>query len=406
MLDVVVVGAGMAGLAAARGLVAGGLTVQILEARERIGGRAWTVELPGSLPIDMGCHWFHSADVNPLVPLARSLGFEVIEWGGDGATTWNRRRLGERFDEVLALSDAVAERSAGTSADRDPPLAELVPAGPWRAWYAARMSWWTGFPLDRISAYDLHRHAGTDRNWRTPAGLGALVRRFGQGLPVTLQAPVRRIGFTAGGVRVEGAWGSLEARAVVVTAPTPLLAEIDFQPGLPEAKRQAIADLPLGADNKVYFLVEGRPFGLEDNQHGSLHYDRERTASYHFHEFGRPTAEAYLGGPLSDELEAAGPAAMADFALQEIVGLYGAAVARQLTPACTTAWRGDPWARGAYSGAQPGRALAREALAEPVEGRLFFAGEACSVHPATCHGAYVSGLAAAEAIRQTLAVTA
>jgi monoamine oxidase len=138
--------------------------------------------------------------------------------------------------------------------------------------------------------------------------------------------------------------------------------------------------------------------------------DRSRTGVYHFRPFGRPLIEAYFGGSLAAELEAAGEAAFADFAITELVRLLGSSFARRVKPLALHRWGRDPFARGSYSHALPGRADCRGMLAAPVNDRLFFAGEACSQqYYSTAHGAFLTGEVAAEQViaargEQTLAV--
>src|SRR5262249_44915041 len=114
--------------------------------------------------------------------------------------------------------------------------------------------------------------------------------------------------------------------------------------------------------------------------------------------FGRPLIEGYFGGRLARDLEAGGEAAFATFAADEVASLLGEGIRKRLHPIAASAWARDPYARGSYSHALPGHADARRTLAEPVDARLFFAGEACSVHDfSTAHGAYRTGIAAADA---------
>lgn len=404
MLDVVVVGGGMAGLAAARSLLAAGLRVQVLEARGRIGGRAWTVTLAGQA-VDYGCHWFHSAERNPLVGVARGLGFEIEEYQPFWAEAWNRAQLGPRYDAWLAFLETFDAGLADCAASgRDRPLSDLLPAdSPWRPWLEALYGWVSGARLDQLSAIDLHRAAESHRNWRCRAGYGAVVARFGHDLPVRLETPVQAVALTPAGVAVESLQGRIEARAALLALPPPLLAELRFEPGLPEAKRQALADLPLGADEKVFFWLEENVLGREDEFQANLFHDRSRTAAYHFRRFGTPLVEAYFGADTARELVAAGPAAMADFALGEIAATFGSRARRALRPLGSTAWLNERWTQGAYSYARPGAADARRTLAAPLEGRLFFCGEATSqANPASCHGAYESGLRAAEEVLRSL----
>ena len=199
--------------------------------------------------------------------------------------------------------------------------------------------------------------------------------------------------------------GDLRCRAVVVTVPPSLVAEgaVRFDPPLPDAKLGAAAGLPMGHVAKLLLGVDGRPWDVGDDRHvvGSLR--RERTGAYHLRPFGRPLVEAYYGAGLALELERAGPEAAADFAVGELADLFGAGVRGRLRPLLATCWADDPWSRGAYAYARPGCADARAALAAPVEGRLFFAGEACSRDAySTAHGAYLTGLAAADAVGRAL----
>ena len=401
-LDCIVIGAGMAGLAAARRLTEAGRAVRVLEARDRVGGRAWTVSPDAGLGIDLGCHWWHSADVNPLVPLARDLGFTVVEnaifWGQPFA----ERHLGpaRSADHRAAWERLYAAMEAVLASGEDRSIGDLMATttGEWRSAIAAALSWSSGALPERISALDYVRSGSTDVNWHDPRGLGAFVAAYGQGLPVTLNAAVTAIHLTRDGVAVESAAGRLEARSAIVTLPTALLAKgrVAFEPGLPAAKQRALDDLPLGANEKIFFRVAGQPFGSSAEFQANLTYDRVDCAHFHLHEFGRPTVEAYYGGPLAADLVAAGPAALAENALAELCGHFGNALRRHLTPLAWTGWSQDPWTDGGYSYCRPGAAGARAVLAEPVEGRLFFAGEASSVSdPATCHGAYATGLRAA-----------
>lgn len=400
MLDAVVVGAGAAGIAAARRLADAGRRVMLLDARDRVGGRAWTVDLPGIGPSDMGCHWFHSADRNPMVAVARGLGFTIEEYAGRWSEPWNRAVLGPRFADWQAYSEGFWDAvEACAEENRDVAAAALAPESEWRPWLDGLMTFMTGAGLAEVSALDLGRALETNVNWRSAAGYGAVVARAASGLPVTLAAPVTAVRLVPGGVEVEGPRGTVAAKAAILAVPTPLYETIRFAPDLPAEKRAAIADLPLGADDKVHLAVEGRPFGPPEDRQVNAHQDRSATGAYHLHPFGRPLVEGFYGGETARTLEREGPDAFAAFAIEELSAVFGHGVKRHLRLVSATGWSTDQWARGAYSYARPGRADARAVLAAPVEGRLFFAGEACSIrNPASCHGAWETGLAAADAV--------
>jgi monoamine oxidase len=156
--------------------------------------------------------------------------------------------------------------------------------------------------------------------------------------------------------------------------------------------------LPLGLADKLFMSLDGADdFEREGRVFGRT--DRADTGNYHFRPFGRPMIEAYFGGQLARDLEVGGENAFFDFAVAELVGIFGSKIAARVKPRRLHRWAADPYARGSYSYAVPGAADQRVVLAAPVDQRLFFAGEACSRHDfSTAHGAYHTGIEAAEQI--------
>ncbi|MCC7274962.1 MAG: FAD-dependent oxidoreductase [Alphaproteobacteria bacterium] len=403
-VDVVVVGAGAAGIAAARRLAAAGLSLAVVEARDRIGGRAWTVADRGPYPLDLGCGWLHSADRNPLVAVAGELGLAIDRT----LPPWGKRSTGLAFapgeqERWRADLEAFYARlhAAADSAERDRPAADLLePGNRWNPLMHAVSTYVNGVELDRLSLRDYARYDDSGVNWRVPQGYGTLIAAAGAGLPVRLGCAATRIDHSGRRLAVETTLGTLTADAVVVTVPTSLLAAgaIDFRPALPD-KRHAAAVLPLGLADKLLLAVE-RPDDLPaQNTHSYGRIDTAATAAYHFRPFGRPLIEGYFGGRLARALEAGGEAAFLAHAADELAGLLGNDIRRRIRPVVATGWDRDPWARGSYSHALPGHADARAELAAPVDGRILFAGEACSPHDfSTAHGAWQTGVAAADAI--------
>jgi monoamine oxidase len=200
-------------------------------------------------------------------------------------------------------------------------------------------------------------------------------------------------------MRIHTARGVIEADRVIVALPSQVLAEQPeiFSPLLPE-KTDAAAGLPLGIADKLYLSLE-RAEEFETDSRVFGHTDRAATAVYHLRPFGRPLIECYFGGSNADGLEKGGAAAFAEFAADELCTVFGSDFRRRIKPLPMQLWHADPFARGSYSYAKPGRAGCRAVLAAPVDDRLFFAGEACSPHFfSTAHGAYESGVTAAEQI--------
>ena len=401
-VDIAIIGAGAAGIAAGLHLRAAGADFCILEARDRAGGRAETRLLDG-YPNDLGCGWLHSADDNPWVGQIESTGFTIDRTGAP----WGRPRpaIGFPLDEQKAFhraSDAFYARlEAAAAEDGDRPAASLlVPGERWNGLLDAISTYANGTELAKLSVRDFDNYADSGLNWRVVEGYGTGIVAQTAGMPIQLNCPVTRIDHGGRRLRLTTSEGTVSADRAIVTLPTPLLADgaLRFDPPLP-GKSDAAAALPLGLADKLMIGVDAADdLPLEGHMLGRT--DDVRTASYHLRPLGRPLIEAYFGGMLAQDLEDGGPAAFAAFAIDQLAGLFGGDIRRRLRPLAATAWRRDPQSRGSYSYAKPGHAAARAVLAAPVDDRLFFAGEATHPHHfSTAHGAFKTGVrAAAEAL--------
>ena len=398
--DVVVVGAGAGGIAAGRRLMAAGLEVLVVEARDRLGGRADTVATAFGTPVDVGCEWLHAAERNPWVDVARELGFDVDEtlpnWGA--RVSWHFGEAAQR--DWLAAREAFderCERAATAAADRAE-SALLEPGNRWNGLIGAISTWANGTELERVSVKDHARYENGANNWRVLRGYGALISTYGAKLPLRLGTAVGRIDHRGRMIVVSTDRGDIAARAAIITIPTNLIAReaIRFVPPLPD-KIAAAAGLPLGIADKLFLAIDGPVEDLPRDRHLVGATDRVATGGYQLRPHGWPMIEAYFGGTLATDLEKAGPEGMAAFAIDELAGLLGNAIRPRLRPIAHSAWVLDPLANGSYSCALPGHANDRVVLAEPVEERLYFAGEACSVEFfGTAHGAFITAVAAAD----------
>jgi monoamine oxidase len=399
-VDVAVIGAGAAGIAAGRRLAEAGVNFVLLEARSRIGGRAWT-KTAGGFPLDLGCGWLHSGDRNPWTQIAEQSGFTIDRT----PAPWTVDRHDQSFTEdeykdYRAAANAFYTRldAAGEEA-RDRPASDfLEPGGRWNALLNAISTYANGAELKFVSVRDFAHYADDNVNWRVREGYGAMIAAHGTALPVVLDCPVGGIDHLGSALKIETSRGTLNAKAVIVTLPTTLLAReaIRFVPALPE-KLEAAAGLPLGLADKVILAID-RPdeIPLESRVFGRT--DRTGTGAYHLRPFGRPVIEGFFGGRLARELEQEGEGALARFAIEELVGQFGNGMRPRLRPLIATGWSKERYSQGSYSHALPGNAGLREILARPVDNRLFFAGEACSADSfSTAHGAYETGIAEAEA---------
>jgi monoamine oxidase len=400
--EVVIIGGGAAGIAATRHLYDAGMSCLLIEARPRLGGRAWTVFDPTGCPIDLGCGWLHSADSNPWVQVAEAQG-RIID---KTSPPWSRPSREDRF----ALSDqrdfsqaqhAFYERleAAAKSGSDAPASSALEPGNRWNALINAIGTFISGAELDRVSIADIVRYGDSEVNWRVADGYGVTITAHGADLPLMLECPVTLIDHSALRLRIETTKGIIKADRAIVTLPSNLIAENEdlFFPKLPK-KADAARRLPLGLNDKLFISLDfADEFEKDSRIFGSI--DRTATATYHMRPFGRPMIEAYFGGTLVHDLESGGERAFFEFASGQLVSILGTAFARRIKPIQIHRWGLDPFSRGAYSYAQPGHADCRSMLAAPVDGRLFFAGEATSrADYSTAHGAYSSGIAAAEAL--------
>jgi monoamine oxidase len=406
-VDVAIIGAGAAGLSAAHALQGSGLSVIVLEARDRVGGRAHTIMAAPGIPFDLGCGWLHSADHNRFVAIAGELNFEIDKT----LPPWRDRAVGnvfpleERADFMRSLDEFFDRAEQAAKGGRDAPADTcLEPGNRWNPMIDAVSSYINGCELDQVSILDLDAYEDTEINWRVRRGYGALMAAYGASCPLALNCAVSLIDHSGKQIRIETALGTLTANKVIVTVPTNLIANeaIRFHPALP-AKVDAAIGLPLGLADKVMLALD-EPEALPKD--GNLRGATMRTAmgSYHLRPFGQACIEGYFGGSFAQELEEAGEGAFAAQSIDEIVALLGNDYRRKLKPLAESRWSHDPFARGSYSHALPGHAGKRAVLAAPVDGRLFFAGEATSPNFfSTAHGAGDSGERAAKEVMAVVA---
>jgi monoamine oxidase len=399
--EVAVIGAGAAGIAAARRLHDAGVPCLLIEARDRLGGRAYTVRHGGD-GVDLGCGWLHSAATNPFVAIAEAQGRALDR----SSPAWSRPAVERNFPlaDQRAYHQAMAdyyerlsELSAG-AADVSC-AAAFEPGNRWNGLIGAVVSYISGGDAREVSARDFENYAGTDVNWRVSEGYGTVVAAHAQGVAVALGTVVARIDHSARRIVVETNRGAISAQHVIVTLPTDIIAaRADlFFPLLPE-KTEAAAGLPLGLADKLYLALDNaEEFGRDSRVFART--DTKDTASYTVRPQGRPQIEGYFGNGFADELERGGVAAFVDFAVGQLVDVFGSDFRKRLSLLDMHLWRADPFARGSYSFARPGKVECRGTLAAPVDDRLFFAGEACSqLDFSTAHGAYLTGFTAADQV--------
>jgi monoamine oxidase len=413
---VLVIGAGIAGLAAARALADRGQPVVVIEARARIGGRLDTRRDWSGLPVDLGASWVHGLRGNPLVRLARDAGVRLAPFAGDishaGADGLSRddpaalaqsaqalvrqaRAEAEAAARDMSLADAVRRSAAWRAADG--PLRSAVEfhasteiGHEFAADWEDLSAWW-------YDAADVPRGADA----LVPDGYDRLASHLARGLDLRLGAPVAAVRATAGGVVADLAGGgAVVGRAAVVTLPLGVLqaGAVRFDPALSPARRAAIGRLGMGLLDKLV-LRFARPLpGVAD----WLALPGARWPSFaNLHPAtGQAVVIGFQAGAAARANTARGAADLAAEAMADLRRALGAGLPDPVG-VMASRWRDDPFARGSYSFLPPGATPDdRAALAGPDwGGRLVFAGEACDTGaPATVHGALATGIAAARVL--------
>jgi monoamine oxidase len=403
--DVVIVGAGAAGIAAARRIAAAGRTYVVLEASDRWGGRCFTDVKTFRIPYERGARCIYTPDVNPLAKLASKAGLDVYP-----APPGQRLRIGLRnarepemedfFANLLKCNRIIADAARGKV---DVSCAQVLPKdlGDWRPTMEFVLGdFGCGKALSDVSAMDFAKSAEREATAFCRQGLGTLLGKLAFGSTIQFFSPVTRIGWGGRMVEAETRGKVLTGRTAIVTASTGVLAsgKIKFQPGLPARHAEAIGKLGLGSYEHVAIEFAGNPLGLQSDDLVFEKAADPRTAAVLANVSGSRLCVVDIAGKLAAGLAEDGQAAMTTFAIDWLAGLFGANLKRAVERTHATRWTKEPWVLGAFSAASPGGQWARKALSEPLEERLWFAGEA--VHETlwgTIAGAWEAGEHAADA---------
>jgi monoamine oxidase len=407
-IDVVIVGAGAAGIAAAHRIAAAGRKFVLLEAAEHIGGRCITEARTFGVPYDRGAHWIHTPDINPVTKLTLRRGIEVYP-----APASQKVRIGRRYaregelEDFLALQVRANRAIADAARKGDVACAQALPndLGDWRPAVEFVLGpFGCGKELTQVSAVDFAKSAERNVDAYCRQGFGALIAALAEGIAVNLSTPVTAID-TRRNLAVETPKGTIAARAAIVTVSTNVITSgaIKFMPELATRQRDAFAKLSLGSYDHIALELEGNPLGFESDDLAFEKSADSHTAAILANVSGTPLCLIEVAGAFGRDLAAHGEAAMVDFAADWLAGLYGTDVKKAIKRSHATRWNHEPLARGAFSAAAPGGQGARRILMEPAQNAVWFAGEA--VHETlwgTVGGAWESGERAADAVLRRL----
>jgi monoamine oxidase len=402
--DIVVIGAGAAGIAAARRIQAANRKVIVVEADSRLGGRCWTDSGTFDVPLDRGARWLHNPETNPMVRLARSAGFDIA-----AAPLGQKIRIGQRnarageteqFLAALVRANRAIDDAARTG-KADTACESVLPKdlGDWAGTVDFVLGAnAVGKELREVSVADKARAQDRMAAIGCRQGVGALIAKLAEPLPVALSTAANQIIWSNRDVAVETAAGKIAARAVIVTVSSNVLAagSIKFTP---EPKRQldAAAKLSLGSYDRIALLLPGNPLGLAQDEAVIEQSNSTRTALLSANIAGSSLCLIDVAGSFGRDLSSQGESAMIAFAREWLKKLFGSDLALTIKKSSVTRWNASPFILGAMSVAAPGGQPSRKILTEP-SGNLFFAGEAShETLWGTVDGAWESGERAAEA---------
>jgi len=401
--ETVIVGAGAAGLSAAKELQRHKQDFLLLEASHRIGGRAYTEALAPGMPFDLGAHWIMSPTINPLTSFAENgqlqpddvdkhfsaaRYFEDDEW------------LAENSDEKLGIFwdrqfDAMARASKG---HRDMSVFDVIDNDDrWAPYFHMFFAQDFTRDVDQASVKDTQAFLRDEEDVAVASGFGNVVARYGADVPVTLNSAVRKIDYSGSRLKLDTAKGRIDADRVILTVSNGVLSTrgIEFVPTLPDWKLDAIDGLPLGSHNRIALTFD-QPVLHEFPRHFTVNTSGDGPIHFRNQPFGFDYVECVTGGRMAEWMEGTGERATVAFVMAKLREAAGSKAVPNPVRHIVSAWNGDEWTKGAYSCARPGAADQRPVLARPIGDRIFFAGEATSSNAyASVHGACASGREAA-----------
>ena len=406
-VDCIVVGAGAAGIAAARRLAAANRSFILVEASNRIGGRCVVDTQSFGVPFDRGAHLIYNPDSNPLTKLVGRSDLDIYQ-----APSAQRIRIGRRYARDGELEDFLAAAARanraiadGTRGRADVDCARLLPRdlGEWQSTVEFALGPYNSAKdLGEISAADLSRAGERNAAAICRQGYGALLGKLAEGVRVQLDTAVTLVDVSGRGTKVDLSTtkGTISGRHVIITASTNVVLDrIKFDGGLPKRQQDAFEKLKLGSLDHIALELTGNPLGLARDEMVFEKTLSTRTGALTANVGGTPLSVVSVGGKWGRDLAGQGDKAMVEFAVEWLSGMFGPSVKKALGRTQTTQWSKDPWAQGAIATAAPGWQAARRILMEPMRNRVFFAGEA--VHETawgTVGGAWESGTRAADAV--------
>jgi monoamine oxidase len=417
---IIIIGAGISGLAACKQLIEYGFDATILEARERCGGRIWTDDTLG-IHLGLGANWMHGTDGNPLMPIAKKTHTDMVlldpatsivyDVAGKIISSDDKKKFEKKFENILAQAKEFA-----LNLDKDISLAAALSHFIKRDQlskveldlFETRLNFIEGYigaSYENLSAqhWDDEETFSGGNNFLT-SSYKPILDYIGDSCPVQLNTVVTAVNVRNNNIEIITNKNNFYADAVVVTVPLGVLKKnrIAFNPPLPEYKQKALNHLGMGLFNLTAMKFP-KEFWPNDCQIMRLHQSAKPSNQAYFnlrHYIPTPILIGLRGGDTALTLENFSDEELMNQIMQHFKKLFGEAIPEP-EAFVNTRWASDPFSYGSYSYIPPGASTDdHDAIAMTVDNRLYFAGEATSSkYPATTHGAYLSGLREADKIK-------
>ena len=411
-LPIIIIGAGAAGIGAALKLKVLNVPFIIVEAKGRVGGRAYTDKSSFSFNWDQGCSWFHCADVNPLVKWADKLGTTYAD--EDRSRNFSFLINGNWLDKNQSKSvhtyicDQFKAIYDTAQQGKDIPISKISLGECRNALIAKEMiTLMCSEDPKFTSALGYADYENTDKNLIVTSGYGDLIQRMSVGLPIRKNTIVTAIRYHKTDLRVCTNIGELDAKAVIVTASTNVLqsGQIDMPKGSACEVLKALEGTPCGTYEKVAIELDNYPFDPSELESVWLQTNvQSKPLYFQILRNKKPVLIAHIAGRKARELILDGNGRLEDLALEYLISAFGSSMRKSIKRMAETAWQTDPFIRGGYSYAKTGAAENRRKMIEIETDRIEFAGEAFSLPwHGTAHGAYQSGQDVAEKLVARLA---
>jgi monoamine oxidase len=431
--DVVVIGAGAAGLSASSEFLKQGKSVICVEAMNRIGGRCFTDQRIFGIPYDIGAHWMHNYSGNHLAKygIKNSDKFDVYKIKEnllvyDGLNKTSSNKLKKILRDIKTIKDEYLDTKNNLNSNKKPPFKDDIPFINQIPTQVKENDWFgtahqimgaclAGVDFNNFTIYDefLNYKEIGEGDGFVKEGYGSLVANLRKEIPVKLNTIVKEIKWDGKGVVVETSQGTIKSKICVVTVSTEVLNTgiIKFTPKLPLEKYEAFNGIKLGLYNHITLQLKDEFYKNFEILPDTYLFSKIKNTvlppkgffgSLRLHETNLSYFD--VGGQFAENLEKEGERASIDFVTNSLRSTFGSKFDQFVIKAHATSWGKNKFSIGSYSSAKPGKAHLRGVLKSSVGDRIFFAGEATSLNYGTVHGADLSGKEVADDVINLLKI--